>query len=131
MSDVGHDAGRPPRTAGEWMSVLTTSNVVILLDPYFRSLGKRISKSPKLYFSGTGLAAFLCGYSSVESLVGLPAIGSFWENHVIGQWIRWRDWLKPSASFWFWQDRTKNEVDLIVDLDGRLTPILNYALPRK
>lgn len=123
MSDIGRDVGRPPSTAREWLSVLVASNVVILLEPYYRSLGKRITKSPKLYFADTGLAAFLCGYSNTETLIQSAAIGSFWENHVVGQWVRWKDWLHPSASLWFWQDRMKNEVDLIINLDGKLTAV--------
>jgi len=41
----------------------------------------------------------------------------------IGQWTRWRDWERPSSSLYFWQDRSGSEVDLVVDLDGRLHPI--------
>ena len=123
ISDIGRDVGRPPSTAREWLSVLAASGIVMLLEPYYRSLGKRITKSPKLYFADTGLAAFLCGYSSAKALIESATVGSFWENHVICQWTRWRDWLRPSAALWFWQDQMKNEVDLIVDLDGILTPI--------
>lgn len=123
MSEIGRDVGISPTTAREWMGVLHASAQVLLLEPYHRNLGKRLVKSPKLYFADTGLASFLCGFQSPAALTASPLAGAFWENHVICQWLRWRDWRVPSAGLWFWQDRMKNEVDLVVDLDGRLHPI--------
>lgn len=52
----------------QWLSVLQSSNQIYLLEPYFRSLGKRLAKSPKLFFTDTGLAAFLMGFSSPDAL---------------------------------------------------------------
>ena len=123
MSEIGRDVGISPTTAREWFSVLVASNLVVLLEPYYRSLGKRITKSPKLYFADTGLVSFLCGYGSPNAMEASPRIGAMWENHVIEQWSRWRDWQRPEASLWYWQDKQKNEVDLIVDVDGILFPI--------
>jgi len=123
MSEIGRDVGISPTTAREWMSVLHASAQVLLLEPYHRNLGKRLVKSPKLYFTDTGLAAYLCGFQSPASLAASPHAGAFWENHVICQWLRWRDWRAPGAGLWFWQDRMKNEVDLVVEIDGRLHPI--------
>ena len=116
MSEVGRDVGVSPTTAKQWFSVLQASNQIALLEPYYRSLGKRITKSPKLYFTDTGLAAFLAGFSSPQALFESPNSGAFWENHVVSQWLRWKDWHLPSASLWFWQDRT-TEVDLLVETD--------------
>lgn len=123
MSDIGRDIGISPTTAKSWFSILQASGQIVLLEPYYRSLGKRISKTPKLYFQDTGLAAFLCGYNTPESIQNAINMGSFWENHVIGQWLRWNNWLQPSASLWYWQDQSKNEIDLIIDYQGRLIPI--------
>ncbi len=123
MSEIGRDVGISPTTAKQWFSVLQASNQVFLLEPYYRSLGKRITKSPKLYFTDTGLASYLAGFSSAQSLKDSHYMGYFWENHVVVQWLRWRDRHSPASSLWFWQDRTKNEVDLIVDADQLLYPI--------
>jgi predicted AAA+ superfamily ATPase len=123
MSEIGRDVGISPTTAREWMGVLHASAQVALLEPYHRNLGKRLVKSPKLYFTDTGLASFLCGFQSPAALAASPLAGAFWENHVICQWLRWRDWRAPAAGLWFWQDRMKNEVDLVVELDGRLHPV--------
>ena len=103
--------------------MLLTSGQIVLLEPYHRSLGKRLVKSPKLYFADTGLAAYLAGFQSAGALLASPAIGAFWENHVVGQWIRYRDWYAPALQLWFWQDRTGREVDLLIEADQRLVPV--------
>lgn len=61
LSELGRDVGVSTPTAKQWLSVLQASNQVFLLEPYHRSLGKRISKTPKLYFTDGGLAAYLVG----------------------------------------------------------------------
>jgi hypothetical protein len=99
------------------------SGLVVLLEPYHRSLGKRIFKSPKLYFTDTGLAAFLMGFATSEALWQSQQAGSLFENFVVSQWIRWRDWNQPSAALWFWRNQSNSEVDLVVEFEGRLTPI--------
>lgn len=123
MSELARDVGIAPSTARQWISVLQASNQILLLEPYYRSLGKRLAKSPKLYFTDTGLAAFLMGFQSVSALRQSPLIGALWENHVIGQWQRWRDWSNPSATLWFWRNQGGDEVDLLVEMNGLLYAI--------
>ena len=60
------------------------------------------------------------GFHSAETMWASPFAGALWENHVIGQWLRWRDWHQPAAMLWYWRDQAGNEVDLLVELDGRL-----------
>lgn len=97
--------------------------LVLLLEPYFRSLGKRLVKSPKLYFTDTGLAAFLMGFQDPAALWSSPSAGALWETHVVGQWLRWRDWHRPAASLWFWRDAAGREVDLVIERNQRLVAI--------
>lgn len=123
MAETGRDAGVSPSTSKQWFSVLQASNQIHLLEPYYRSLGKRITKSPKLYFTDTGLAAYLAGFSSAEALKESPRAGAFWENFVIGQWLRQKHWHSPWMNLWFWQDRTKNEVDLLIESNQMIFPI--------
>lgn len=123
MAETGRDAGVSPSTSKQWFSVLQASNQIHLLEPYYRSLGKRITKSPKLYFTDTGLAAYLAGFSSAEALKESPRAGAFWENFVIGQWLRRKHWHSPWMNLWFWQDRTKNEVDLLIESNQMIFPI--------
>lgn len=123
MSELARDVGISPTTARQWISVLQASNQVLLLEPYHRSLGKRLVKTPKLYLSDTGLASFLMGFDSLGATWQSPHAGALWETHVVGQWVRWRQWHAPAASLWYWRDQAGHEVDLVVDHNNRLTPI--------
>ncbi len=123
LTHLARDVGIAPSTAGQWLQVLVASHQVFLLEPYYRSLGKRIVKTPKVYFADPGLAHYLNGFSNYESLLASPQAGAFFENYVIGQWIRYRDWIKPQMGLWFWRDQSANEVDLIIEMDGALIPI--------
>ena len=123
MSEIGRDVGISATTAKQWISVLQASNQIILLEPYYKSLGKRLTKSPKLYFTDTGLATFLMGFQSAEALWTSHFVGALWENHVISQWQKWREWHQPSASLWYWRDQSGNEVDLLIESNNVLTAI--------
>jgi uncharacterized protein len=123
MSEIGRDVGISATTARQWTSVLQASKQVVLLEPYYKSLGKRLAKAPKLYFTDTGLAAFLMGFPSADSLWNSSSLGPLWENHVIGQWTRWRDWSQPSAALWFWRDQAGNEVDLLIEQGAGLVAV--------
>ena len=76
-SDLARDVGIAPNTAKKWISVLHASGLVILLEPYYRSLGKRLVKSPKLYMCDTGLAAFLMGFEKIERRVASSCLRGF------------------------------------------------------
>lgn len=123
MSEIGRDVGISATTARQWISVLQASGQIFLLEPYYKSLGKRLAKSPKLYFMDTGLAAFLMGFHSAKALWESQFIGALWENYVISQWQKWKDWHQPSASLWYWRNQPGNEVDLLMETGDRLTAI--------
>jgi predicted AAA+ superfamily ATPase len=123
LADLARDTGISPSTAKEWMQVLVASHQIVLLEPYHRALGKRLAKSPKLYFTDPGLAHFLAGFSSFEALDQSALAGAFFENYVIGQWIRYRDWARPELGLWYWRDQPGNEVDLVIESNGRLHPV--------
>jgi predicted AAA+ superfamily ATPase len=123
MSELGRDVGISASTARQWLSVLQASNQIVLLEPYHRSLGKRLVKSPKLYFTDSGLAAFLMGFPTAGTLWQSQQAGALWETYVIGQWLRWRDWNSPSTGLWFWRDQSGNEVDLLLEVGRGLIAI--------
>lgn len=123
MSELGRDVGVSAGTARNWIGVLVASGQILLLEPYHRSLGKRLVKSPKLYFTDTGLAAFLMGFGSAESMWRSRSAGPLFENHVVGQWLRWKHWQEPSATLWYWRNHAGSEVDLLIEQDGRLAAI--------
>src|SRR4030042_1120573 len=82
-SDLARDVGIAPNTAKKWVSVLQASGQIFLLEPYFKNIGKRLVKSPKLYLCDTGLAAFLMGFENWEGIARHPVIGALWETHVV------------------------------------------------
>jgi len=63
------------------------------------------------------------GFASMDALWTSREAGALWENHIISQWLRWRDWHEPSLGLWYWRDQGGNEVDLILERDRRLVAV--------
>ncbi len=122
-SDLARDVGIAPNTAKQWVSVLQASGQIVLLEPYHRNLGKRLVKSPKLYMSDTGLAAFLMGFESWETILRHPVVGALWETHVIMQVVKHYAAQGKSVPVWFWRTAQGAEVDLLIERGGRFTAI--------
>ena len=76
-TEIGSAVGIDARTAKSWISVLESSGIIMILQPYANNLAKRIIKTPKLYFMDTGLCAFLCGWSDPRILEASPMAGAF------------------------------------------------------
>lgn len=120
LSDLSRDVGVSPNTVKSWISVLQASHMIHLLEPYHRSIGKRLVKSPKLYFLDTGLAAHLMGLFSWKEIAGSPMAGALWETYAFGQIQRYlfsKGLVDPPLYYW----RTKDgaEIDFIVEKGGR------------
>lgn len=117
-SDLARDVGISVSTAREWLSVLRSSGQVFILEPYFKNLGKRLVKSPKVYLADIGLALFLNGIRTRDQLLGSPLIGHLWETFVIGNIYRYFmcEGLRPDI--WFWRNRAGAEVDCVIDTGG-------------
>jgi predicted AAA+ superfamily ATPase len=122
-SDLARDVGVAPNTAKSWLSVLEVSGQIHLLEPYHRSLGKRLVKSPKLYFMDTGLACYLAGIDNVKTLLRSPLAGSLWETFVVGQVVRRFQVARERPPLWYWRTASGDEVDLLIDRGGRFTAI--------
>jgi predicted AAA+ superfamily ATPase len=113
-SAMAADIGISPNTAKAWLSVLEASGVVYLLPPFYRNIGKRLVKTPKLYFLDTGLAAFLVGLRSPEALLGSSMLGAMFETWFIGQVVRWHANRGLPADLYFYRDHYGHEVDLVI-----------------
>jgi predicted AAA+ superfamily ATPase len=122
-SDLARDVGVAPNTAKAWISVLQTSGQILLLEPYHRSLGKRLTKSPKLYFLDTGVACHLIGIDSPAALLRSPLAGALWETFVVGQVVRHFQVARTRPPLWFWRTAQGEEVDLLVERGGRFIAI--------
>ena len=120
-SDLARDVGIAPNTAKQWISVLQASNQIYLLEPYYRNLGKRLIKSPKLYMCDTGLAAFLMGFEDWSGVVRHPVIGALWETHVVMEAIKYFNAAARNVPLWFWRTSYGDEVDLLIEQGGRFS----------
>lgn len=90
LSALAADAGVSVNTSKAWLSVLEASYIVFRLQPYYKSFNKRLVKSPKLYFTDTGLACYLLGIKSVAQLSTHYALGALFENFVIAECYKQR-----------------------------------------
>jgi predicted AAA+ superfamily ATPase len=118
-ADLARDVGIAPSTASHWLSMLEASGQIVLLEPWFSNRTKSIVKSPKLYFTDTGLLCALLNIRSEEALQQSPAVGAVWETFVFAQLRDRQRRAGRSGSLFFWRDRTR-EVDFVVDTGGRL-----------
>ena len=122
-SDLARDVGISPNTAKKWISVLQASGQVFILEPYYRNLGKRLVKSPKLYMCDTGVALFLMGFESFEAVIKHPVIGAIWETHVVMQVIKHYQGLGKNRPLWFYRTVHGAEVDLLIEQGGRFIAV--------
>ena len=112
-AELPRDVGISPSTAGQWLSVLERSGVVMLLEPWFSNRTKSLVKTPKLHFRDTGLCAFLMGIASRDGLLDSPLAGALWESLVCGELTRLTEAGEASWQPAFWRDRTK-EADFLL-----------------
>ncbi len=120
LNSLASEVGVTVNTIKSWLSVLEASGVIHLLPPYFRNIGKRLVKAPKLYFMDTGLAASLVGLRSPTELENSALIGPFFETLVVGQVIRAYAARAVPAPIYFYRDYSGREVDLVVAVGEKM-----------
>jgi hypothetical protein len=115
LSELARDVGIAPNTAKSWISILDASRQIFLLEPYYRSPGKRLIKTPKLYFADPGLLTYLLGFPDWTAVIQHAAWGAIWENLVIGE-VR-KHFLNRGARppCWFWRTVQGEEIDLLIE----------------
>jgi len=123
LSDLGRDAGVSQPTARKWLQVLEASHQVLLLRPWHENFGKRLVKSPKVYFLDTGLACFLTGLRDEEAALSGPMAGALFETAVVGELAKEHLHRGEPPAMWFWRSSDGQEVDLLVETGGRLLPV--------
>ena len=123
LNALAGEAGITHTTARAWLSVLESSDVAYLLAPYHRNFGKRLVKTPKLYFVDTGLASWLLGIRAADMLTLHPMRGALFENWVVTEHIKARCNAGESADLYFWRDNNGVEADLLYEVQTRLQTI--------
>ena len=123
MSTLGNDAGVSSVTVRQWLSALEASFLIFELPPYFENFSKRVIKSPKYYFSDTGLLCYLLGIETTAQLKRDPLFGAVVENWVVLEALKARWHAGNESNLYFFRDSNGNEVDLILRHGHELTPI--------
>jgi len=123
INALATDAGISPNTAKAWLSVLEASYIIYFLQPYYKNFNKRIIKSPKLYFYDTGLACSLLNITHADQLRTHYHKGALFENFILNEFYKHRLNLGQEPNFYFWQNKGKKEIDLLIERAAELIPI--------
>ena len=112
---VSSRVGISQPTVKSWLSILEASGIVFRLTPYYRNFAKRVVKTPKLFFTDTGLLCFLLKIRSVDQLKHNPLYGNVFETFIVSEFYKRIHHIGEKPDLHFWRDKTRNEVDLIAD----------------
>lgn len=122
LSSLASDCGVAQGTARAWLSVLQASYLAFLLPPHHENFGKRLIKSPKLYFHDTGLAANLIGIQAPDHLAIRPERPALFETFVVNEFLKRRYNQGLPSNLHFWRDNIGTEVDLVLEEGAQLFP---------
>lgn len=122
LNSLSDDLGVSSSTLSEWLSVLEASFIVFRLPCYFENFGKRLIKTPKLYFTEVGLAAHLLGIKNPEQVGHDPLLGGLYENMVVMEALKARYNTGNNADLYFFRDQRGFEIDLLLDDNRHLLP---------
>ena len=121
FTELSRDAGVSSNAIRQWTTILQKSYHVCLLQPYYRSLSKRLVKTPKVYFLDSGLHAFLTGWSEPEQAMRGPLAGQIFENWVVSTLIKSYRHRGLRENLYFWRTRTGQKLDLWSEAAGVIT----------
>ena len=124
-SDISNALGINVDTVKRWISILQTSGIIYLLEPYMANASKRIIKSPKIYFMDTGLCAYLCKWPNAQMLMDCAMSGAFFETYVVSEIIKsfYNNGIEPKQYLYYYRDIDKKEVDILLVKEGELYPV--------
>ena len=113
-TDLAAPLGVSVPTIGEWLQVLEITSQVILVPPYFENLGKRLIKSPKLYWGDPGFACYLLGIASEAELQRSPFLGQLFEGFVAAEILKSQVNRGAKKEVYYFRDQQGLEVDLLI-----------------
>lgn len=115
MSEIARVIGVTVNTIKRWVSILEASYIIFLLPPYHKNFGKRIIKSPKIYFYDTGLVSFLTGIRDKDTFEQGPMYGPIFENYIISEIMKRELHAKEDSELFYLRTSNGTEVDLLID----------------
>ncbi len=123
LSDIARDLGVVVNTVKAWVSVLEATHQIVVVRPYFANIGKRLVKSPKVYFADTGTLCHLTGLRDPDHAAFGPLAGALMETAVLGEIVRTLTHRGERPQVYFWRTASGVEVDFVVDVGHGLVPI--------
>lgn len=122
-TDMAETAGVDPKTAKRWLSIMEASGLVYFLRPYSGNIEKRLVKTPKMYFTDTGLAAYLTKWTNPEVLSSGAAAGAFFETFVVMEIVKSYTNSGIEPPLYFFRDSDGHEIDLLITTNSSIYPI--------
>lgn len=123
LNSLSNDIGVSAVTLSEWLSVLEASYIIFKLPSYFENFGKRLLKSPRIYFTEVGLAAYLLGIKDVSQVARDPLLGGLFENMVVLEALKSRYNAGQESELYFFRDTRGMEIDLLLNENRQLMPM--------
>lgn len=123
MDSLAKNVGVSAPTIKKWLSVLQASNVVYLLQPFAMNTEKRMIKSPKIYFTDTGLVCYLCKWLTPETLANGAQAGNIFETFVVNEIIKSYYNVGREPNLYYFRNRDGQEIDLLLYENGKLYPL--------
>ncbi|MCF7799889.1 ATP-binding protein [Candidatus Babeliales bacterium] len=123
ISALSNDCGIDQKTVNAWISLLEATHIIFLLNPYYKNFGKRLVKSPKIYFVDTGIACSLLNIKNTNELSSHYNWGGLVESFIISDLFKQYYNLNQKPSLYFWRDHQGNEIDVILEQALNLIPI--------
>ena len=122
---IANEIGVDSKTIKNWISILESSGIIYLLQPYYSNLSNRIIKSPKLYFMDTGLCSYLAKYPNAQTLEVGALSGAIFETFVVSEIIKnlTSNGVDPKMNLYYYRDKDQKEIDLIYVEGDVLYPI--------
>ena len=115
IQSLANDCGLSVPTIKSWLSILESSRIIYLLKPYYQNMGKRLIKTPKVYFTDTGLLTYLLRYKTADTLLAGPMAGAVFENMVIMEALKENLYNRLGYELYFYRDSNQVEADLVID----------------
>lgn len=123
LSSLANDCGANHNTVRSWLSVLEASYIIHLVRPHHQNFRKRLIKAPKLHFIDVGLACYLLDIESAKQLASHPLRGALFETFAAAEILKNQLNTGRKGSLFYFRDNVGNEVDLILEREGKTTPI--------
>jgi predicted AAA+ superfamily ATPase len=123
ITDLARDLGVAVNTAKAWLSVLEATYQVTVLRPYYENVGKRLVKTPKVYFTDVGTLCYLAGLKDPVHAASGPMGGAIMETAVLSEIVKTLTHRGIDPQVYFWRTVAGTEVDIVVEAGAKLVPI--------